>query len=348
MSRTHSSLAGLMAVALLLSACGNQPEPQPQTDTAESGPERLVVYTSRQPHLIEPLFDRYSEKTGIDIDYINDSEAALIERLATEGATTRADVFMTVDAGNLWHAAERGLLRPVRSSQLEQSIPDALRDSRDRWFGLSVRARTIVYHPERVDPAELSTYEDLADERWAGRLCLRTSQKVYNQSLVAMMIEHHGEQKTESIVSGWVANLATDPFSSDTRLIEAVEAGQCDVGIVNTYYLGRKIADDPDYPVALFWANQETSGVHVNISGAGVTRHAPNPDAAIALLEWLASSEAQAEFAESNLEFPANPAVEPRGLVRDWGEFRADDTPLPVAGQRQAEAVRLMDRAGYR
>ncbi|WP_376695846.1 extracellular solute-binding protein [Wenzhouxiangella sp. EGI_FJ10305] len=317
-------------------------------EPAAAEPARLVVYTSRQPHLIEPLFDRYTEETGIDVDYINDSEAALIERLDAEGSKTVADVFMTVDAGNLWQATERGLLQPVESESLSAAVPEALRDDQGRWFGLSVRARTIVYHPERVDAGELSTYEDLAGDEWNGRLCLRTSQKVYNQSLVAMLIEHHGEEGAEEIVRGWVDNLATEPFSSDTRLIEAIEAGQCDVGIVNSYYLGRKLAENPDYPVTLFWANQETTGTHVNVSGAGVTRHAPRPEAARALLEWLASTEAQAEFAQNNLEFPVNPNVEPRGIVKAWGDFDADDTPLQIAGERQAQAVRLMDRAGYR
>ncbi len=318
------------------------------TEPAAAEPARLVVYTSRQPHLIEPLFDRYTEATGIDIDYINDNEAALIERLEAEGDDTEADVFMTVDAGNLWHAAERGLLASVESEALAGAVPEALRDDQGRWFGLSVRARTIVYHPERVDAEALSTYEALADDEWEGRLCLRTSDKVYNQSLVAMMIEHHGEERSEEIVRGWVDNLVTEPFSSDTRLIEAIEAGQCDVGIVNSYYLGRKLAENSDYPVTLFWANQDSTGTHVNVSGAGVTRHAPRPDAARALIEWLASPEAQADFAQNNLEFPVNERVEPGGVVADWGDFRADETPLQIAGERQAQAVRLMDRAGYR
>ncbi|AKS40798.1 extracellular solute-binding protein [Wenzhouxiangella marina] len=342
--------------ALMLTACGQQPESESTTSTdapptaSETAGEvdRLVVYSSRQPHLIEPLFQRYTAETGIEIDFTNDNEASLIERLAAEGENTPADVLVTVDAGNLWHAADRGLLRSIDSPALEASIPAALQDDRNRWFALSLRARTMVYHPERVAIDELSTYEDLADPRWQGRLCLRTSRKVYNQSLVAMLIEHHGEQRAEEIVAGWVANLATNPFSSDTQLIEAIAAGQCDVGIVNSYYLGRLQADNPDYPVQLFWANQGTTGVHVNVSGAGVTLHAPHPEQAQALIEWLASEAAQAEFAERNLEFPANPAVEARGLVRAWGEFRQDETPLTVAGQRQAQAVRLMDRVGYR
>jgi len=341
-------LMGVIGATLV--AC-SEPEGEREPETADDAANeqaRVVVYTSRQPHLIEPLFERYTAATGVMVDYINDNEASLIERLDAEGDRTNADVFITVDAGNLWHAAERGLLKPLDSAALNDVVPAEYRDESGQWFGLSLRARTIVYHPDRVDPADLSTYEDLADARWQGRLCLRTSRKVYNQSLVAMMIEHHGEERTEEIVSGWVANLATDPFSSDTRLIEAIAAGQCDLGLANTYYLGRLKAEDPDYPVRLFWANQDTTGVHVNVSGAGVTQHAPRPEQGQALIEWLASDQAQAEFAERNLEFPVDPDVPARGLVLDWGEFEADDTPLVIAGKRQAEAVRLMDRAGFR
>lgn len=339
----------ILAACLLLIALAACSDNGSVDDTASAEKqERVVVYTSRQPHLIEPLFERYTAATDVNVDFTSDKEASLIERLDAEGPRTEADVFLTVDAGNLWHAAERGLLQPSDSEILEASIPDSLSDEKGRWYGLSVRARTIVYHPDRVERENLSTYEDLADERWAGRLCLRTSRKVYNQSLVALLIEHHGEARTEEIVSGWVSNLATNPFSSDTQTIEAVADGQCDVAIVNSYYLGRLLAEDPDYPVRLYWANQDTTGVHVNISGAGITRHAPRPEQARALLEWLASDQAQAEFAEKNLEFPANPDIQPRGLVRKWGEFRADDTLLTVAGRRQAQAVRLMDRAGYR
>lgn len=338
-----------LAAMLALAGCGDADRGQgagPEQTGAEA--PRVVVYTSRQPHLIEPLFQRYTAETGVQVDFTSDNEASLIERLAAEGTRTQADVFITVDAGNLWHAADRGLLRPLDSSLLAERIPPALRDAQARWFGLSLRARVMVYHPDRVSASELSSYEDLADPRWAGRLCLRSSRKVYNQSLVALLIEHHGEDRTAEIVSGWVDNLATNPYSSDTQVIEAIAAGQCDVGIVNSYYLGRLMVDDPDYPVRLFWANQDSTGVHVNISGAGVTRHASRPGQGQALIEWLASEAAQAEFAERNLEFPANPAVPARGLVLEWGAFKADETPLTVAGERQAQAARLMDRVGYR
>lgn len=351
------SIAVLLLCALALVGCEPSVEPStestsdesPTTEAAETAQQnRLVVYTSRQPHLVEPLFEQFTAETGIAIDYINDNEAALIERLAAEGENTQASVFMTVDAGNLWLAEQRDLLQSLDSSVLNQRIPAALRDPEGHWFGLSVRARTIMYHPDRVDPAALSSYAQLADPARPGRLCLRTSRKVYNQSLVAMMIERLGETEVERIVTGWVANLATEPFSSDTRLIEAIAAGQCDVGLVNTYYLGRLVAEDADYPVQVFWANQDSSGAHVNISGAGVTRHAPSPELAQRLIEWFAGDDAQQKIAASNFEYPAVDGIGLDPVVQQWGEYEADSANLKIAGRRQAEAVMLMDRTGWR
>jgi iron(III) transport system substrate-binding protein len=308
----------------------------------------LVVYSARNEQLIKPLFDRYTEETGVSIQLVTDDAGPLIERLAAEGRNSPADILMTVDAGELWNAAERGLFRAVDSQVLRDNIPAHLRDPQDRWFGLSVRARTIIYHTGKVDPAQLSSYADLADPRWRGRLCLRTSKKVYNQSLVAMLIAEHGEQRAEEIVRGWVANLATDVFSSDNLLMEAIAAGQCDVGIVNTYYYGRMLRDKPDLPLKLFWADQQGLGVHVNVSGAGVTAHAPHAEQAIRLLEWLSSAEAQGVFAGANLEFPANDEIASDPIVAAWGEFRQNSINLAKAGELQATAVKLMDRAGYR
>ena len=310
--------------------------------------DELVVYSARKEHLIKPLFDAYTQKTGVKITYITDKAGPLLARLMAEGDNTPADILMTVDAGNLWHAASEGTLAALDSQPLEQQVPANLRDPDKHWFGLSMRARTIVYSPERVKPEELTTYEALADPRWKGRLCLRTSKKVYNQSLVAMMIARHGEEKTEKIVRGWVDNLATQPFSNDTRTMQAIEAGQCDVAIVNTYYFGRLQKKQPDLPLALFWPNQGKGGVHVNISGAGVTRHAKHPEAAVKLLEWLASPEAQEMFAGLNMEYPVNPKVAVDPLVATWGTFEPDQQNLATAGELQAAAVMLMDRAGYR
>lgn len=311
-------------------------------------PSDLVVYSARNEQHIKPIFDRYSAETGQAIRLVTDDAGPLIERLAAEGASSPADLLMTVDAGVLWHAAERGLLRAVDSAPLEASIPAHLRDPQNRWFGLSVRARTIVYASQRVQPEELDTYESLAQEKWRGRLCLRTSKSVYNQSLVAMLIAQHGEETTERIVRGWVANLAAPPFANDTLLMEAIVAGQCDAGIVNTYYLGRLQRKDPDLPLKLFWPDQDGAGVHVNISGAGVTAHAPHAAQALALLEWLSQPAAQALIAGMDLEYPATPEVPADALVTSWGEFTASPLNVSRAGELQPAAVRLMDRAGYR
>jgi len=310
--------------------------------------DEVVVYSARNEHLIKPLFDRYTQETGVAISYITDQEGPLLQRLRAEGKRTPADMLITVDAGNLWHAAESGVLAEIDSPVLDANVPVNLRDPQGRWFGLSERARTIVYSTARVKPEALSSYEDLADPKWKGRLCLRTSKKVYNQSLVATLIARHGEDKAEQIVRGWVDNLATAPFSNDTKAMEAIVAGQCDVTIVNTYYFGRLQKDKPDIGLAIFWPNQHSSGVHINVSGAGVTRHAKHPEAAQRLLEWLSSEAAQADFAGLNMEYPVNPRVQPDATVATWGDFRADELNVNEAGRLQGDAIRLMDRAGYR
>ena len=307
----------------------------------------LVVYTERKEPLVKPIFDLYTQETGTTVRLLSDGAPVLIERLAAEGANTRADLFMTVDAGSLWQAAERGLLAPVTSAKLDAAVPAHLRDPQGRWFALSQRARTIVYSTERVRPAELSTYEDLADPKWKGRLCLRSAKKVYNQSLVATMIERLGAERTEQVVRGWVANLAAPSFADDTLLAKAVAAGQCDVGVINTYYLGRLQHDDPAFPVQIFWANQDGAGAHVNVSGAGIVAASAHKAEAQAFLEWLASEEVQHRFAAVNFEYPVRKGVALDPVVAKWGRFRADRVNVSVAGHRQAEAVRLMDRAGW-
>ncbi len=310
--------------------------------------EELVVYTARKEHLIRPLFESYTRQTGVNIKYITGKAPVLLQRLKAEGRNTPADMLITVDAGNLWHAAQENVLQPVESEVLKNNIPAHLKDPQNRWFGLSVRARTIVYSTARVAPADLSTYEDLANPKWKGRLILRTSKKVYNQSLVAMLISEHGIKYTEKIVKGWVGNLATPPFSNDTKVMQAIVAGQGDVGIVNTYYYGRLMRKDPNLPLAIFWPNQQTGGVLVNVSGAGITTHTKHKQAAVDLLEWLSTPNAQNLFADANLEYPANPTVKPNPVVAAWGTFKQNPINLKSAGAFQADAIRLMDRAGYK
>ncbi len=353
MKLTLAPTAGFALVSILLVACdsgSNDTGQQPATVAPVQ--DEVVVYSARKEHLIKPLFDRYTEKTGVAIRYVTDSAGPLLARLVAEGEQSPADLLITVDAGNLWQAAEQGVLQAVESEQLTLNVPEHLRDAENRWFGLSVRARTIVYASDRVKPEQLSSYEALGDEAWRGRLCLRTAKKVYNQSLVATLIAAHGEQKAEQIVGRWVDNLALPPFSNDTKVMEAILANQCDLGLVNTYYFGRLKNKKPDAALALFWPNQsgegvEARGVHINISGAGVTRAADNAEGAQALLEWLASEQAQQIFATLNQELPVLSTVPASAEVQSWGEFRADDINVAEAGRLQADAIKLMDRAAY-
>jgi iron(III) transport system substrate-binding protein len=310
--------------------------------------DELVVYSARNEQYIKPLFDAYTKETGTPIKFITDKEGVLMQRIKAEGVNTPADILMTVDAGNLWEAAKEDLLRPIASPTLQTNIPASLRDPGNQWFGLSVRARTIFYNTQKVKPADLSTYEDLGDAKWKGRLCLRTSKKVYNQSLVAMMIAEHGEAKTEQLVKSWIGNLATDVFADDTKMLEAIGAGQCDVGIANTYYYGRLMAKSPALPIGIFWANQNDKGVHVNVSGAGVTKHAKHAAEAQKLLEWLSSDKAQNLYADLDMEYPANPTIKPAATVSAWGAFKSNPINVAKAGELQAASVKLMDRAGYK
>jgi iron(III) transport system substrate-binding protein len=239
------------------------------------------------------------------------------------------------------------LLAKVDSPDLVANIPAHFRDPENRWFGLTARARTIMYNVDTVKPAELSTYEALSDPKWKGRICLRTSGYIYNQSMLATMIKRYGEARTEEIVRGWAVNQPV-LINGDTKILEAIAAGQCDVGITNHYYLARILAKNPTFPVAPFWANQATTGTHVNVSGAGVTAHAKNRANAIKLLEFLSSPEAQQMFADVSMEYPVNPQAGVNPVVAKWGKFKQDDVNVAAAGQFQAAATKLADRAGYR
>lgn len=334
MKQLHSLLSILVLLGLMILP------PNGWTD-------EFVVYSTRNEQLLRPLFEAYTNETGIKIDLITDKFEALLHRLKTEGKDTRADLLITVDAGDLWQATRAGVLQSINSITLKENIPESYRDPTMHWFGLSLRARAIVYSTERVKPEELSTYEALGRLKWRGRLLLSTSDKVYNQSLVAMLIAEHGETITEKFISSWVANLAKEPFPTDTMVMEAILAKLGDVGIVNTYYFGRLLKKSPNLKLALYWPNQETGGCHVNISGAGVTRHSKHPEAAIKFLEWLSSSKAQNLFADINMEYPINQKVAAHPSVADWGVFKASQQNLVIAGLLQDAAIRLMARADY-
>lgn len=307
----------------------------------------LNVYTSRKEHLVKPIFEEYTKKTGIKVNYKTGKAGELIQNILTEGENTKADIFMTVDAGNLSYAANEGILTTLNSEVLASNVPTHMRDPKNRWFGLSVRARTTVVNKD-LFKAKTITYEDLARPEWKGKLCLRTSKKVYNQSLVAMLIDQHGKEKAKKIVEGWVAN-NVEIFSNDTNVLKAVAAGRCAVGIVNTYYFGRLIKKEPKLPLKIVWPNQSNYGTHVNISGAGIVKFSKNQTAAGKFLEWLSSREAQKSFAQVNMEYPVLTSAKNDPLVDSWGDFKGNTSfKLYLAGDYQQEAVKLMREAGYK
>ena len=317
--------------------------------------EEVNLYSARKEELIKPLLDKFTAKTGIKVNLVTGSADALLKRLETEGKNTPADMFVTTDAGRLHRAKAAGVLQAISSPVLEKNIPAEFRDAKGYWFGLSLRARPIMYAKGRLDPAELSTYEALADAKWKGRICVRSSENIYNQSLVASMIVANGEEATEKWAEGLVHNLARPPRGGDEDQIKAAAAGQCDITIANTYYLGGMLhSRDPSEraaaeKIAIFWPNQKDRGVHVNVSGAGVTRWAPHRDTAVKLLEYLITDEAQEWYAQVNNEYPAKPGIpESPALIKAWGRFKADTISLSQLGEYNAAAVKLMDRAGWK
>jgi iron(III) transport system substrate-binding protein len=310
--------------------------------------DELTIYTSRQPQLIEPIVEKFSLETGIKVNFLSGNAQELMERIDVEGDNSPADIFMTVDAGVLWQAAERDIFSSTNSKILEENIPSYLRDPENKWFGFSKRARTIVYSNDQFNDNDFSTYEDLADPKWKGKLCLRTSKKVYNRSLMASMIDAYGFEKAKEVVTGWISNLATEVFSNDTNALKAVSSGQCGLTIVNTYYLAR-LLDDPQYDnLTLFWANQSDRGVHVNISGAGIVKTSKNKQAATLLLEYLSSEKAQDFYASANKEYPVLDGAMVHASIKDWGEFIEDNINVGKLGSLQKEAVFLAQEVGYK
>lgn len=314
----------------------------------------LNIYSARKEALIKPLLDRFSEATGTQINLVTGKGDALLTRLQSEGINSPADLLLTVDAGRLYRAQQAGVLQPMISELLNTAIPQHLRSTDDQWFGLSVRARVIVYAKDRVDLEQLSNYEALAEPRWRGKVCARSSSNIYNQSLVASMLATKGTQHTENWLEGLVANFARTPAGGDRDQIKAVAAGLCDVAIVNSYYLGGMLrSSDPAQlkaasSVGLFWPNQDGRGTHINISGAGVTRSSQNPELAAQLIAFLASDESQRWYAEMNNEFPIRADIKVSETLRTWGGFGADKLNVTELGRNNANAIMAMDRAGWK
>lgn len=310
------------------------------------------IYSARQEELIKPLLDKFSASTGIKVNLITGKPDELISRMASEGRNSPADLLISTDVGRLYRAKQQGVLQTIESQVLTDTIPTEMRDPSGQWFGLTMRARPILYVPGKVDPAELSTYEDLTSPKWKGRICIRSSDNIYNQSMTASIIAHEGAAQAESWAKGLVANFAMPPKGGDRDQIKAAAAGVCDIAIANTYYLGGMLADPKEKAAAekvkVFWPNQADRGTHINISGAGVAKYAPNKTEAIKLLEYMTTADAQQWYAETNHEYPVRAGVETSAILQGFGEFKADQLQLDKLGELNAEAIWVMDRAGWK
>jgi iron(III) transport system substrate-binding protein len=304
--------------------------------SGSSSSDQLVLYSARSHYGEEEPFERFAADTGTDLTLRGGSASELYERLTTEGENTPADILITVDAANLWRVKEAGLLALVSSAALDRAVPEDLRDPDGTWYGLTLRARTIMRSAERVGPGEVTTYEGLGDPRWKGRLCLRSGTSEYNVSFVADRLAKDGRAATERMLRGWMAN---DPeiLGSDTDVLKAIADGDCDVGLTNHYYLEREREEDPDFPVEVVWADQEGRGTHVNLSGLGVLRGSDSPAEARQLIEFLVTPEQQSVFQENNHEFQ----------VAECCDFKRDPIDVDAAGARLDEAINLMDEVGW-
>ncbi len=339
---TRGALAAILGTAAVLG-----------TAVAASAAE-VNVYSSRHYDTDKSLYQTFTQQTGIKVNIIEGRDDELIERIRTESGNSPADILITVDAGRLWRAQNADILQPIKSKTLEDTVPAYLREPSGLWFGLTKRARVIIYNKAAVKPSELSTYEDLADPKWKGRLLIRSSTNVYNQSLAGSILAAHGEKATEEWARGIVANLARRPQGGDSDQILAVAAGEGDIAVSNTYYFGRiagsskpedkAVADK----VGVFFPNQNDRGTHVNISGAGVLKNAPNKDNAVKFLEYLVSPPAQKIFAEGNYEYPVSKVAEMAPVIASWGSFKEDTLNAAVFGKNNEEALKIMDRAGWK
>lgn len=312
------------------------------------------VYSAREEQLIKPLLDAFSQDSGIQVNLVTANDDPLLERLKREGANSPADLLITADAGRLYRAAEQGSLQTIPSPKLQQAIPANLRDPQNRWFGLTYRARVIFYNKATVNPKELSTYENLADPKWAGRICVRSSNSIYNQSLLASLIASKGAAAAETWAKGLVANLAKSPSGGDRDQIKAVATGQCDLALANTYYYAQMLyggdatQKSAAQKVGIFFPNQQDRGTHINISGAGVTASAPNKANAIKLLEYMVLDDAQRWYSTTNGEYPVKPSIPVADQLQAWGRFKTDALNLSLLGKYNQAALMIMDKVGWK
>ena len=312
--------------------------------------QEINVYSHRQPELIQPLVDAFTAETGIAVN-VAFIDKGMAERLKAEGDRSPADLVLTVDIARLMEVANADVLQPVQSDVLEANIPETLRDPNDMWFGLTARARIVYASNERVAPGEVTTYEDLASEKWKGRICTRSGLHDYNIALLAAVVVHHGEKAATAWAEGLKANLARKPDGGDRDQVKAIAAGECDIALGNTYYIGQMLADPEQAPaaesVSIVFPTFSTGGTHVNISGVAMTKSAPNRENALRFMEWLSGDVAQKIYAETNNEYPVKAGVERSALVASWGEFTADPTPLSDIAAARATALKIMETVNF-
>ncbi len=312
------------------------------------------IYSARKEDLIKPILDKFTQTSGIEVNLITGKADALLQRLISEGKNSPADIIITTDAGRLYRAKNANILQSIHSETLNASIPEQYRDPDGYWFGLTLRTRPIVYAVNRVQPEQLSSYEALSNPEWNNKICVRSSDNIYNQSLVASLLTQIGKEETLNWTNAFVENFARPPQGGDRDQIKALAAGQCDITLVNNYYLGKMLTSKDQNEVAaakkvkIFWPNQEDRGAHVNISGAGISSSSKNKAEAVKLLEFLVSEEAQQWYAEKNLEYPIKPGIQPSKTLQSWGEFKADALNLNKLGENNAQAVMIMDQAGWK
>ena len=353
------SITLIISLLAFTGCTGGQEEKAPAT--GEKGGEDVVkeeqvvnLYTDRHYDTDDALYQQFTEETGIKVNIVKGKSDELIERLAREGQDTEADLLITTDAARLHRAKEQGLLQPVNSETVLNNVPENLRDIDNEWIGLTVRARVLVYSLDRVDPSELSTYEDLTNDKWKGKILVRASDNTYNQSLLASFIALNGRESAKEWASGVVTNMARTPQGNDRDQAKAVVAGEGDIAIMNTYYVGKMLnSSDPEEvkvakQVGVFFPNQDTNGTHINVSGIGVAKHAKNPENAVKLIEFLTGDKAQKEFAEANYEYPVKADVEASELLKSWGEFKRQDINLSKLGEFNTEAVKVFNEVGWK
>ncbi|WP_274309280.1 Fe(3+) ABC transporter substrate-binding protein [Solibacillus daqui] len=348
-----------LSALFLLAACNDsssttQKNSEGKKDSSQEESKEVNLYTSRHYDVDDTLYKEFEKETGIKVNVIKGEPDELLERIKREGNASKADLFLTSDAARLFRAKEDGLLQAVSSDTLDKQVPGNFQDTDQMWYGLTKRARVIVYNKETVKPEELSTYEALTEAQWKNRVLVRSSENVYNQSLLASMIEINGEEKAKEWANGLVTNFARNPEGGDRDQAKAIAAGIGDVAIMNTYYYGQMLnSTDPEEvkvaeSLGVFFPNQDTTGAHVNISGAGVIKTSKNKDNAIKLLEYLTAPEAQTVFAETNYEYPVNPEATSSELLKSWGEFKEQDIPLSTLGDHNSKAVMIFNEVGWK